>query len=135
MTEQEEEIVELWKRALDSLQAAEIMLREGFADFAASRAYYAAFYAASALLLSAGKSFSKHSAVIAHVHKDYVKEGKLPPVIGRTLNALFDLRNVGDYGRVLHVDKTRAERAIADGKSFVEAVRELLPSDVRRRLP
>ncbi len=49
------EIQDLRRRARGSIEAAEMLLLGGHPDFAASRAYYAAFYCASALLLSAGK--------------------------------------------------------------------------------
>jgi len=127
MTEHDEEVAELWQRALDSLDASGKLLGDGYADFAASRAYYAAFYAASALLLSAGRRFSRHTGVIAHIHRDYVKEGHLPVEAGRALDALSDLRRVGDYGGAAHVDAAAAERAIASARQFVEAVRPLLP--------
>ena len=130
MSEHAREIMALWHRAQDSLAAAERLLADGFPDFAASRAYYAAFYVASALHLCAGKRFSKHSGVIAHVHKDYVKEGRLPADIGRLLNSLADLRDVGDYGAVTHVASADAGAAIADAKRFVEAVRPLLPAQL-----
>ena len=126
MSEHAEEIVALWQRAQDSLAAAERLLADGFPDFAASRAYYAA----SALHLSAGKRFSKHNGVIAHVHKDYVKEGRLPADIGRLLNSLADLRDVGDYGAVIHVAPADAGAAIADAKRFVGAVRPFLPAQL-----
>ena len=52
----------------------------------ASRAYYAAFYAASALLLNEGIDTSKHSGVIALVHQHFVKSGKLSKDQDRNLN-------------------------------------------------
>lgn len=51
------EFVELWQRAQEALRATNILLAAGFPDFAAARAYYAVFYAASALLLAEGKRF------------------------------------------------------------------------------
>jgi uncharacterized protein (UPF0332 family) len=39
------EIVELWQRFLGALRAASTLRAAGFSDFAAARAYYAAFYA------------------------------------------------------------------------------------------
>ena len=41
-------------------QARETLLAAGFPDFAAARAYYTAFYAASALLVAEGKTFRSH---------------------------------------------------------------------------
>ncbi len=61
-------IRDLWQRATRALAVAERDLASGDPDFAAARAYYAAFYAASALLLSDVRRFRKHSAVIACLH-------------------------------------------------------------------
>jgi uncharacterized protein (UPF0332 family) len=86
----------VWQRALDSLRAASTLLAAGFPDFAASRAYYAAFYAASALLLFARQTFSSHRGVLTLIHQDYVRTGRLPLEAGRIISNLSDLRNVGD---------------------------------------
>jgi len=59
------EIEELLERARLSQKAAANLLRDGFPNFAASRAYYSMFYTAQSLLLSKDLSFSSHSAVIA----------------------------------------------------------------------
>ena len=52
-------------RAKESLAAAKLLHQSGYHGFAASRAYYAMFYMAEALLLGKNLAFSKHSAVIA----------------------------------------------------------------------
>jgi uncharacterized protein (UPF0332 family) len=123
------QIPELCKRAADSLAAAENLLADGYPDFAASRAYYAAFYAASALLLCSGKAFSKHSAVIAHVQKDYVKTGRLPGHVGKIIAELFQLRDIADYGGAAHVQPSQAQKAISDARTFVDAISHLLPQN------
>ena len=46
--------------AQEALRATSTPLAAGFSDFAAARAYYAAFYAAFALLLTEGKEFRSH---------------------------------------------------------------------------
>ena len=60
-----EEIAANIERAEQSLGAARSLVAQGYYDIAASRAYYAAFYAATAVLLSEGLELSKHSGVIA----------------------------------------------------------------------
>ncbi len=79
--------------------------------------------------MAAGEKFSKHSGVIAHIHKDYVKTGRLPADVGKIINALSDLRGVGDYGGPAHVDAIEAARAIADAKQAVAAIENLFLSD------
>ena len=49
------EVVAYWERAEQSLEAARDLAAGGYYDIAASRAYYAAFYAATAVLLCEGR--------------------------------------------------------------------------------
>lgn len=66
--------VDLWERAKKALLVARTALPLD-PDSAASRAYYAAFYAMSARFALEGKSFRKHSGVEAAVHRELVKTG------------------------------------------------------------
>jgi uncharacterized protein (UPF0332 family) len=47
-----EAVGDLLEKSAQSISAAQAQVREGYAGFAASRAYYAMFYAVEALLLS-----------------------------------------------------------------------------------
>lgn len=121
-----DEIAANLERAEQSIQAARQLASGGYYDFAASRAYYAAFYAATAVLLSEELEFSKHSAVIASIHQRYVKTGKLSKEQGKSLNWLFELRNVGDYGGTAHVSRSQVEQAIQAAERFLLAIKSLL---------
>jgi uncharacterized protein (UPF0332 family) len=114
------------ERADESIRAAQKLAADGFHDFAASRAYYAAFYAASAVLLSEGVDMSKHSGVIASIHQRFVKTGRLDREQGKALNWLFGLRTVGDYGVTAHVSRQETEQAIRAAESFLAAIKALL---------
>jgi uncharacterized protein (UPF0332 family) len=120
------EIAANLERAEESIRAARNLAADGFYDFAASRAYYAAFYAATAVLLSEGLDLSKHSGVIAFIHQRFVKTGKLDKEQGKVLNWLFEMRNVGDYGVTAHVSKQETEQAIQAAESFLTAIKALL---------
>lgn len=124
------EVIELWQRAQEALRATRTLLAAGFSDFAAARAYYAAFYAASALLLAEGKVFRSHRGVMALIHRDYVRTGRLPLDMGRILSTLSDLRSVGDYGGAAHISDAEANIALIESQRFLEAIRSLLPSDI-----
>ena len=121
-----DEIAANLERAEQSIQAAQQLASGGYYDFAASRAYYAAFYAATAILLSEGLELSKHSAVIASIHQRFVKTGKLSKEQGKTLNWLFELRSVGDYGGTEHVSRQQVEQAIQAAEGFLSAIKFLL---------
>jgi uncharacterized protein (UPF0332 family) len=124
----EPEVTANLERAEESIRAAQVLYEAGHWDFAAARAYYAAFYAATSALLSEGREYQKHSGVIAAVHKFMVKTGKLKKEHGKNLNWLFELRSIGDYGDTRHVPQEDAARAISVAQSFVAAIKKLLPS-------
>jgi uncharacterized protein (UPF0332 family) len=114
----EPEIVAKLERAEESVQAARVLMTAGHFDFAASRAYYAVFYAATAALLAEGLEFSTHRGMIATIHQKFVKTGKLDRQLGRDLNWLFELRNVGDYGEMRHVPPNDTAKAIEASRSL-----------------
>jgi len=120
------EIAANLERAKKSIQAAQKMITYGYYDFAASRAYYAAFYAATAILLSEELTFRKHSGVIAFIHREFIKTGKVSQNHGKNLNWLFELRNIGDYGVTIHVSQQDAEKAVEAAEGFVNAIKTLL---------
>ena len=74
-----------------SLSAARSLMERGDYDFAASRAYYAMFYLAEAVLLSKGMAFSKHSAVIAAFGQHLVKPGHLPTQLHEAIRHVFSV--------------------------------------------
>ncbi len=126
MADYEQEIAANLERSKRSLQAARDLADKGYHDFAASRAYYAAFYGAMAVLLNEGLEFSKHSGVIASIHQQFVKTGKLSREHGKNLNWLFEVRNLGDYGGTAHVSEIQAEQAIQAAHNFLQAVTSLI---------
>ncbi len=121
------EIGKLIEKAKESLKAARQLLCVGYDDFAASRAYYAMFYVAEALLLAIGQSYSKHSAVISAFACEYAKTGVIDAKFHRWLIDAQDLRNIGDYGVGTHVDRVKAEAVCMWAEEFIIAAEEHLP--------
>ncbi len=71
-----------------------------------------------------------HRGMVALIHRDYVRTGRLPMDMGRILSTLSDLRSVGDYGGAAHVSHAEANVALIEAQQFLEAVRSLLPVDM-----
>ncbi|NJN21738.1 MAG: HEPN domain-containing protein [Leptolyngbya sp. RL_3_1] len=114
------------ERAESSFQAAQLLLASGFADDAASRAYYAAFHAASALLVSRGLNFNSHAGVLRAISLNFVKTGQLDRSMGKDLNWLAELRQLSDYGELRRVSRANAEEALVIAARFMSAVRAVL---------
>ncbi|MBM4321640.1 MAG: HEPN domain-containing protein, partial [Deltaproteobacteria bacterium] len=104
-----------------------VMLEIADPDGSASRSYYAAFHAVSALFVLEGSTFRKHTAVEAAVHRDLARTGRWAAELGRDFSSLAELRSTGDYGGALHVAPHDARLAIAAARRILEAVRVIHP--------
>jgi uncharacterized protein (UPF0332 family) len=117
-----------WNKAHDSLRAARRELAADAYTFAINRAYYALFYAVSALLLEEGRQFSKHSGVRAAFNRDLVKLGRLSRRHGELYNQLFRDRQEGDYIEFTTFDAPYKQEKIVACEEFLAALQPLLTS-------
>jgi len=111
-----------------SLKAAGRHLADGDFDFAASRAYYAAFYAMEAALLTQGVTCSTHGGVLATFSERFIKTGSLPSDFGSKAARLFRERQIGDYEFDVSVTAPDAEQDVAAAADIVDAIDRLLRS-------
>lgn len=120
-------IARYWmEKACDALASAESELSAGRFTFAMNRAYYACFYAASAILLKSRRRFSKHSGVRAALHQHLVKTGHMKVEFGKIYDRLFENRQEGDYLEMIQFEKDQVQYAVQDAKMFVSEVHKLL---------
>jgi len=124
-----EAVLELLEKSAQSIGAAELLLKDDYVDFAASRSYYAMFYAIEALLLSRDVTFSKHSAVISAFGKEFAKTGLIDAKFHRSILNAFDLRNSGDYGSVNAVSEEKARQAIDDAIEMLAEIKRYVLLD------
>lgn len=118
-------IHELLTKSRRSLEAAKRLSRDGDFDFSVSRAYYAMFYAAEALLLHRNMSFSKHAGVIAAVHREYVAPGELAREHHAAFQRAFNDRNIAEY-EALVVTREIADETLRAAEAFLSAASRLL---------
>jgi uncharacterized protein (UPF0332 family) len=117
-----------WDKAHESLRVAHRELAAEAYTFATNRAYYALFYAVSALLLEEGRRFSKHSGVRAAFNRDLVKPGHLSRKHGELYNQLFRDRQEGDYIEFTAFGAPYVQEKIEACEEFLTALRPLLTS-------
>ena len=121
-----------WAKAKQSLSAAYREMAAGDFALAVNRAYYALFYAVSALLLEEGHKFKKHSGVRAAFNRAFIKPGRLSRADGELYNRLFRDRQKGDYVAFAEFDQAYVEKQLQGCEAFLRNVRPLLnslPSD------
>ena len=69
----------------------------GYLEITANRLYYAAYYAASALLIANEIRVKSHEGCIGQFNLHFVKTGSVPLEMGKLFSKLFDRRLTGDY--------------------------------------
>ena len=117
----------LWDKAREALHTARHDLPVS-ADAAASRAYYAAFYAVSAHFALQDRTFKKHTTLEAAVHRDLVRAGLWPKDLGEGFSRLVKLRYKGDYDTTERVVAADADRAIQIASRILKAVADANPA-------
>lgn len=85
-------------RAHTALHEAEILIEQRQFSGALNRVYYAAFYAARAVLATRNLDSSRHSGVIALFQEHFVRTGLIATDTARALPRSFEKRQTSDYG-------------------------------------
>jgi uncharacterized protein (UPF0332 family) len=80
----------------EALQEADLRASEGHYNTAFKRLYYAAFYAARALLALSRLDSSRHTGVIALFQQHFVKNGIIADDVARVLPQAFARRQATD---------------------------------------
>ena len=114
---------QLLHKADRSIEAARVLARESDYDFAVSRAYYAMFYIAEALLNERGLHFRKHSAVHAAYGEQFAKTQVLDPKFHRWLLDSSDKRLLGDYEVGVTLTSEDVQQMIDQAKEFLDATK------------
>jgi uncharacterized protein (UPF0332 family) len=113
-------------RAHHDLRATQINLGQGLYGVAVTRAYYAMFYAASAILASEGISRRRHSGVQSAFGEHFVKTGLFEAEYAKMLGHAFDSRLDSDYDIAFAAGQKLAEETLRDAHRFVDRAEQYL---------
>lgn len=114
------------RRGDEVLNAARHLLSHGFYNDAVSRAYYAAFHWARALLFTRGIESKTHRGVIQLLNLHFVKDGPLAPQMAEHLSHLEIYRELSDYTAIAQFTKDQAREELARAEAFITACRSLV---------
>jgi uncharacterized protein (UPF0332 family) len=120
-------------RADEEIQTVRDNIDNGHYHTAVSRAYYAMFYAATAILLTKNIVRSKHSGVSAAFGRDFVRTGEIDPMYHRLLLETFHERTRSDYNVSVSETRQQAETALQNAKNFVSMAKDFLEKSVGER--
>ena len=113
-------------KAARKLVAARADIEAARWDEAASRAYYAMFHAARALLAARGVSARTHAGLAAVFADELVRTKELDADLGRWLGQGRRARELGDYDDFLSIDAQEAKEAVSRATRFLDEARRWL---------
>lgn len=118
-------------RAVETLEEAQYNADGGYYNTAVNRLYYAAYYAASALMLANGLTATSHAGIKTMLSLNFVRPGHLEVEHGKTFLTLFENRQSGDYEDFVYCDLKLYNQLLPRTMAFIEAIKTLIPQGVK----
>ncbi len=113
------------ERAYIALDQAKKNLQIKCLEVTANRLYYAAYYAASALLIAYEIRTKSHEGNISQFGQHFVLPGKVSKDLGRLYNQLFQMRLTGDYGDTFGLTEEDVIPKIQPTENFINEITAL----------
>lgn len=105
--------------ARNRLKAAKLLLEQNLLADAVNRAYYAAFYAARAMLHVSGHDARTHAGVLSEFGLKIVRQNLAPEKYAKVLRRAFELRETSDYVLGAVFGKEEVETLIREVEDFL----------------
>jgi uncharacterized protein (UPF0332 family) len=121
-----EENIPLLFRAEEAIESADLLLKEGYLADLISRAYYAMFYIAEALLNEKDLSFSKHGNVHGAFGEHFIKTGIFDKKYHKWLLEAFSRRIASDCDASAKFQSSSVKTMIDQAWDFLKAAKEYL---------
>lgn len=103
-----------------------VLFEKGFYSGSVSRGYYVIFNLASAILLTKGKEYSSHQAVIANFGKEFVRKKEIDHKYHQILIELFNLRQTADYDIERVINHDAANLVLDNASDFLKMTKKYL---------
>ena len=118
-----ETVLAEWRRALQSLRAAEFLARGGYHEDAVSRAYYAVLHAAKAALFVHDVATASHAAVRRMFGLHLINTGEIERVWASHLGEELDNRLAADYDASVSFSVDETQQECQRTRDFLERMR------------
>ena len=119
-------VVGEWWRAVESLGAAEALLRESYDTDAVSRAYYAIMHASKAALFIHDVETKSHAGTKRMFGLHLIRTGEIEPQWSDCLAEGMDERLVADYDVHIRFSAEEAEQQCERTRIFLGRIRKYL---------
>ena len=113
-------------RAEEAIESADILMKQGYLADSTSRAYYAMFHIAEALLNEKDLSFSKHGSVHGAFGEHFIKSGIFDKKYHKWLLAAFNRRIASDYDAAARFQSSAVKTMIDQAWEFLQVAKNYL---------
>lgn len=120
-----EETQQHFRKAADCTEDSQILLDNDRPAAAVTRAYYAMFHAATAVLIARDIKRSSHRGILSAFGEYLVKPGLIKKSLHQSLLEAFELRQQTDYEPITNVDNRQAREILDKAIDFVDVCRKL----------
>ncbi|CAN2042493.1 HEPN domain-containing protein [Candidatus Magnetomoraceae bacterium gMMP-15] len=117
------------ERAIESVEAAKLMLENDMLTSAMNRIYYAMFYAVQALLITKNASFSKHGQIKGYFNKEFIHKGTFSVHFGKIYNKAFEYRQKFDYVDFEIPSINMVKEFVKHAKDFIQEIQLYLKAE------
>jgi len=114
------------EKAVERLRVAEKLFGDGDYEDAVSRAYYAMYHAARAVLSTVGVFPKSHEGVVSEFGRKFVLAGVFPKELGKDLADAKAARETYEYSVAVSVGESEAEAILLNAQRFVNAMKKHL---------
>ena len=104
----------------------EILRQAGLWNNIATRLFYAAFHAVTALLISEGYPAGSHQGTVIQFHQHFIKTRILPKSDGAFYSQMQTLREKADYNCTYYATEEDTTPRIAETAAFIDRVIEVI---------
>ncbi|MEM1242496.1 MAG: HEPN domain-containing protein [Cyanobacteria bacterium P01_H01_bin.26] len=120
------DISQLLAHAGEDIETSRLLLDNQRYRVCISRAYYAMYYAAQALLVQRNITARTHKGVIQQFSQYFIKSKDLPQKMVEDLRQAYNFRQLSDYEEAATINQEQAIRILTASADFVEQVRKYL---------
>ncbi len=114
------------KKAMDDLEASELMIKNNKFSQSINRSYYSMFHAVRALLALESFDSKKHSGIIAHFNQYYIKPKKIETEYSKMLTSAFKFRSDSDYNDFYIASLEDAKIQFENAKKLLKRIQKYI---------
>jgi uncharacterized protein (UPF0332 family) len=113
-------------QAKEAFEGARKNIEIGEYKIANNRAYYSVSYAMRAAFALEGVDFKRHSGIISHFQKRYIKTGIFPKEYSKIITQAEEVRTESDYEDFYVVSKDATVSLVENAEKFYRAVEDYI---------